>query len=133
MTSALMGYDMNDLSSACIIGTGEKTRLGYIRVWNGGKRILAHRAEFIKKRGPIPSDLEIDHLCHNRSCVNVLHLKLATHKENSRRRINSKLTIQDAEKIKQMHRDGLSLKNIADVFSVSKQMIWYIVKGKQWN
>jgi len=133
MTSTLMGYDMIDLSSPCIVGIGEKTRLGYIRLWNGGNRILAHRAEFIKKIGPIPEGLEIDHLCHNRSCINVLHLKLTTHKENSRRRVNSKLTIEQVEKIRIMLLNGMSLKKIADNFNVSKQMIWLIAKGKQWN
>ena len=128
-----MGYDMIDLSSPCIVGIGEKTRLGYIRLWNGGNRILAHRAEFIKKIGPIPEGLEIDHLCHNRSCINVLHLKLATRKENSRRRVNSKLTIEQVEKIRIMLLNGMSLKKIADNFNVSKQMIWLIAKGKQWN
>lgn len=124
---------MIDLSSPCIVGIGEKTRLGYIRLWNGGNRILAHRAEFIKKIGVIPEGLEIDHLCHNRSCINILHLKLATHKENSRRRVNSKLTIEQVEKIRIMLLNGMSLKKIADIFKVSKQMIWLIAKGKQWN
>jgi hypothetical protein len=124
---------MIDLSSPCIVGIGEKTRLGYIRLWNGGNRILAHRAEFIKKIGAIPEGLEIDHLCHNRSCINILHLKLATHKENSRRRVNSKLTIEQVEKIRIMLLNGMSLKKIADIFKVSKQMIWLIAKGKQWN
>ena len=124
---------MIDLSSPCIVGIGEKTRLGYIRLWNGGNRILAHRAEFIKKIGAIPEGLEIDHLCHNRSCINILHLKLATHKENSRRRVNSKLTVEQVEKIRIMLLNGMSLKKIADIFKVSKQMIWLIAKGKQWN
>jgi predicted DNA-binding protein YlxM (UPF0122 family) len=62
-----------------------------------------------------------------------LHLKLATHKENSRRRVNSKLTIEQVEKIRIMLLNGMSLKKIADIFKVSKQMIWLIAKGKQWN
>lgn len=133
MTSTLMGYDMIDLSAPCITGSGEFTRLGYIRLWNGGNRILAHRAAFIKEYGPIPDGLEIDHLCHNRSCVNLLHLQLATHKQNSRRKVNSKLTMQDAEKIRSMRLTGLSLQKISDSFGVSKQMIWRIVQCKSWS
>jgi hypothetical protein len=133
MTSTLMGYDMIDLSTPCILGDGEITRLGYFRLWNGGNRILAHRAAFIQKFGPIPEGFEIDHLCHNRGCVNTLHLQLATHKQNSRRRVNSKLTMEDAEKIRQMSLSGLSLQKIADSFDVSKQMIWRIVQCKCWN
>jgi hypothetical protein len=133
MTSTLMGYDMIDLSTPCILGKGEITRLGYIRLWNGGNRILAHRLAFIEQVGPIPDGFEIDHLCHNRGCVNTLHLQLATHKENSRRKVNSKLKMQDAEKIRQMRLNGMSLQKIADLFDVSKQMIWRIVHCKTWN
>jgi hypothetical protein len=128
-----MGYDMNDLSAPCIAGIGEVTRLGYVRLWNKGNRILAHRAAYIEQIGPIPDGFEIDHLCHNRACVNVLHLKLATHKQNCRRTVNSKLTPEDIPKIKQMRSDGMLLQQIGDQFNVSKQMIWRIVQCKAWQ
>lgn len=46
---------------------------------------LAHRVAFELHNGPIPEGLEIDHLCGNRSCVNVAHLEAVTHAENMRR------------------------------------------------
>jgi hypothetical protein len=35
--------------------------------------------------GPIPADLEIDHLCRTRHCANPRHMEAVTHLENMRR------------------------------------------------
>lgn len=44
---------------------------------------LAHRAAFEFAYGKIPEQMEIDHRCHNRACVNPDHLRLATTKQNN--------------------------------------------------
>src|SRR5699024_3079756 len=36
--------------------------------------------------GPIPPGLVVDHICHNKSCVNVNHLRLVTQAENMQNR-----------------------------------------------
>lgn len=50
-----------------------------------GKRKLAHRVLWEKENGKIPEGLELDHLCRNRSCVNLDHLEPVTRLENQRR------------------------------------------------
>lgn len=47
--------------------------------------ILAHRRSYELTVGPIPTGLELDHLCSNPGCVNPAHLEPVTHEENSRR------------------------------------------------
>jgi len=42
----------------------------------------AHRISYIVFKGSINPELEIDHLCRNRKCVNPEHLEQVTHYEN---------------------------------------------------
>lgn len=56
---------------------------GQIRLGDGSaKRITAHRFAYIHANGPIPDDLDVDHLCNNKLCVNPAHLEAVTHREN---------------------------------------------------
>ena len=74
----------------CLIWTGKKDRNGYgqISVIEGGvKRArVAHRVVYEAFVGPIPTGLELDHLCRNTSCVKPDHLEPVTARENSARR-----------------------------------------------
>lgn len=47
----------------------------------------AHRAVWAAFMGPIPDEMTLDHLCHNRTCVNPAHLEVVTFEENSRRAV----------------------------------------------
>lgn len=47
-----------------------------------GKYIGAHRLAYMLLRGPIPPELEPDHLCRLRCCVNPSHLELVTRRNN---------------------------------------------------
>lgn len=55
---------------------------GYGLFWNGKQNILAHRFSYSYFNGTIPDEKTIDHICNNPSCVNPLHLRLLTMKEN---------------------------------------------------
>lgn len=47
--------------------------------------VLAHRYAYTLLIGSIPDELELDHLCLNKGCVNPSHLEPVTHQENMRR------------------------------------------------
>src|SRR5688572_27379346 len=77
------------------IGTHDSFGYGHYVIASGkrrgdGKRdsntvVRAHRATYEALRGPIPRDLEIDHLCRVRSCCNPAHLEAVTHTVNMQR------------------------------------------------
>jgi HNH endonuclease len=70
----------------CWIWTGNKTKAGYGRFQTGGKggpHHLAHRFSYELAKGPIPKGCIVMHSCDNPSCVNLEHLSVGTHKDNT--------------------------------------------------
>ena len=78
-------------NTGCWLWIGNTQNEHYGMFWCGSKRagthrkLLAHRVSYEHYKGPIPSALEIDHLCRTRQCVNPDHLEAVTHSENVRR------------------------------------------------
>lgn len=69
-------------SESCWFWTGNLTQDGY-GVWRCNAKVhRAHRYSYEISVGEIPDGMQIDHTCHNRSCVNPNHLRLATNKQN---------------------------------------------------
>lgn len=52
----------------------------------------AHRVAYTITKGPIPDELELDHTCDVKACVNPAHLESVTHQENMRRRYERQRT-----------------------------------------
>lgn len=55
---------------------------GYGHLWCDGKQLMVHRFIYELVFGPILFDLEIDHLCRVRNCVNPSHMEAVTNKVN---------------------------------------------------
>jgi hypothetical protein len=73
-------------ADGCWEWSGYRTPAGYgMFRWGGDRRITAHRAGYLMHVGTIPEGWEIDHLCRNRGCVNLAHLRVVTHAENCAR------------------------------------------------
>lgn len=89
---ALTRYTV-DGETGCHISTYSCGSHGYAQVgWQvtpGEIRVrsttTAHRAAWTAIHGTIPAGMTIDHLCKNRRCVNVDHLRMLTNYENARR------------------------------------------------
>jgi hypothetical protein len=75
-----------DVPSTCWMWTGAVNAEGYgvFQTWPSGT-VLAHRWSWELFHGPIPEGLHMDHLCHERRCVNPDHLDPVTNGENVRR------------------------------------------------
>lgn len=84
--------------SECWEWTAAKTKGGYGRFRDGQRLVVAHRYSYELKYGPIPEGLELDHTCHNSSCVNPDHLEVVTHSENIRRRYIAEIKKNNAKR-----------------------------------
>lgn len=81
MTKVLVGDQCWDWTAATYgngygcIGSGGR----------GARNLLAHRLFYETMVGPIPSNMEIDHLCRNRRCVRPKHMEVVDHRTNTLR------------------------------------------------
>lgn len=72
-------------TDGCWLWTGARNNKGYGLVRVSGNLVLVHRLSYESAIGPIPPELQIDHLCRVRLCVRPTHLEPVTGKENIRR------------------------------------------------
>lgn len=79
-----------DRTNDCWLWTGYIKPNGYASFYPGGGRhvqkVYVHRFAYELAHGHVPSDLEIDHLCNVRHCVNPAHLEAVSRRENLDRR-----------------------------------------------
>ena len=66
----------------CLVWIGDAMTNGYGVIWDGQRVTRAHRYAWEQENGPIPPGQELDHICRNRACCEVTHLRLATRKQN---------------------------------------------------
>lgn len=66
----------------CWIYTGAIQPNGYGYFHLDGRMRYAHRVAYQLLVGPIPTGLDLDHLCRVRACCNPAHLEPVTRREN---------------------------------------------------
>jgi hypothetical protein len=74
-----------DKSGECWVWTGPLKPDGYGRLTRNHRAVYAHRYAYELWVGPIPSGLELDHLCLTKACVRPDHLEPVTKLENMQR------------------------------------------------
>ncbi|MFF5142548.1 HNH endonuclease [Streptomyces sp. NPDC013157] len=78
-----------DCPGTCRLWDGAINEDGYGHFWLDGRTVKAHRAAVALADGaPVPANLDVDHRCRRRACVNRAHLEPVTHRENVLRSSN---------------------------------------------
>lgn len=115
-----------DPDTKCTEWTGGKDQDGYPMFWYEGKTERASRALWKLVYGNIPEGLVIRHKCDNPACLNILHLELGTHKENTgdalaRGRMTGpvKVTKEKEQLILELRKQGMPLARIARQLGIS--------------
>jgi len=81
----LLRMSTADAATGCRIWTRSLNIDGYGIIKVGGRKgrnLRAHRVAYELAHGPISPDLELDHLCRNRRCIEPSHLEPVTHADN---------------------------------------------------
>ena len=68
----------------CWRWTKGKQSTGYGQMWLNSTEVLVHRVSYMEHKGEC-QELDIDHKCGQRDCVNPDHLEAVTSGENIRR------------------------------------------------
>jgi len=69
----------------CVYGRWINPVTGYAYNWIDGRMVSEHKYAYEQRYGPVPLDMDLDHLCRNRACKEPTHLEVVTRSENLRR------------------------------------------------
>ena len=132
-------------TDGCWIYKGTKNKVwGYGQFVVHGKLFRAHRYSYELYVGPIKDGLCVCHSCDNRLCVNPAHLWLGTQKENivdavrkgrmlrGVRNSMARFSEEEIKMIRELSRQGIYQKHIAEEFGTSQSYISEIVLNKKW-
>lgn len=123
-------------SNGCWRWTKGRTTSGYGHFWVDGAYFQAHVIVWIVERGTPPADLEPDHLCRHRWCVNPDCIEWVTRAVNVQRGACARLTPGLVEQIRRSYRPwdrGASLRVVAARFGVDHSTVCRIVNGERWS
>lgn len=119
-----------------------------------GAHVMAYR---LSRKEDVPHGIQVCHTCDNPPCCNPNHLFLGTGKDNAQDCIKkgrkatfkgkknamygkngtlhpaSKLTEKDVLAIRQLRRDGVKRKTIADMFGITPECVVAIAYGRTWK
>lgn len=129
----IIGYQVEErgYDTPCWTHNKKPNPDGYVYIMRNSIKYMAHRYYYIESNGEIPENLQLDHLCRNRNCVNPSHLEPVSQKENIRRGDSAKLNNNSVAWIKNIKNPNR--KNLASMFGIDKSTLSYLLSEKTWG
>lgn len=112
-------------STGCLEWQGAANSQGYGIRGPRGRQTTAHRSIFTLVYGPIPSG---HHVCRNPICANPLHLTLLKQEDHCRLHVR-KVQPKEYPKVREMAKQGLTHREIARVYGISRSRATEIING----
>jgi hypothetical protein len=81
-------WEKVEKTDGCWMWTASLFEKGYGQFTLNGRNRRAHRVAYEMAHGEVPSDLQINHLCGNPSCVRPDHLYAGTQSQNMRDKVS---------------------------------------------
>ena len=136
-------WDKVEKTETCWNWTGALSSNGHGRFNLDGKLVSPHRLSYEMAHGKISVGLNVCHHCDNRRCVKPDHLFLGTqsdnmkdaHKKGRVRVINrsTKLDRQAAQDIRSGNAIGMSQRELAKAFKISRSQVRRIISFSNWK
>ena len=117
---------------------------GYPKMYWKGKGQNAHRVIYQMKHGDLDKKTVVRHKCDVRNCININHLELGTHKDNSQDMVrrnrhhygeinrNSKLTKKEVLQIRDLTK-LYSQRELAKMYNVGKTTVARVQNRIMWT
>ena len=107
---------------------------GTLGVWDSGRAHMstAHRVAYEITHGPLPSSVDVMHLCHTAECSNLWHLQKGTRKQNMQTsrasgRLQRKIPLADMPTIRARRSAGEHLRVIAADYHCTPQAVRHML------
>jgi hypothetical protein len=114
---------------------------------NSYSKVASHRYSYFLANGQFESDLFVCHTCDTPACINPSHLVLGTAAFNSKERSTrgrssrpfgeanggAKLSQDDIDKLKRLRAEGVKVRQLMEMFSLSDAQIYRICNNTSWN
>lgn len=91
------------ISNGCHLWQKHFDKYGYGIFYFRKKSRKAHRVAYYMTNGDIPKGMVIDHICRNRQCVNIEHLRCITAGQNA---IENSRSVAAINKMKEFCKNG---------------------------
>lgn len=148
--------DIKDNINECWPWIASTNQKGYGHIRVGISMVQSHRLAYELIKGPIPEELQVQHLCNNPVCCNPNHLEVGNDSKNSRYKFQcnrqnhngennpcSKLTDDQVREIHKLYNEQRKLhpgfkhwqiiQPIAQMFGIDAYHVGSIIRGDSWH